>query len=119
MNTLREMLQEADPAGPLGEEPGLSNADVQAIRRAMLRAVAQPAPSLAWPHAVVVAGLVVVTIVAGVAAGSRMPARETAPRQEAAAATAEERRQVQFSTPGGTRIIWTIDPNFQIREVMP
>ena len=31
---------------------------------------------------------------------------------------AGERRQVQFSTPGGTRIIWTIDPKFQLNEVI-
>jgi hypothetical protein len=28
-----------------------------------------------------------------------------------------ERRQVQFSTPGGTRVIWTLDPEFELREV--
>lgn len=122
MNTLRELLQQADPAGPLNHEPGLSTADVQAMRRAVLRAAVQPAPRPAWPGALAVAAVVVVMVLAGAAAGRRLPPRETVPQQEAGAAGAlseEERRQVQFATPGGTRIIWTIDPNFHIREVMP
>jgi hypothetical protein len=32
---------------------------------------------------------------------------------------AGERRQVQFATPGGTRIIWTLDPEFKLPEVVP
>lgn len=122
MTTLRDVLEQADPAGPLSEEPGLSAADVQAMRRSMLRAVAPPAPKLSWPHAVVVAGLVAVTIVAGVAGGRRLPPRDAAVSHQPAGAGMQrhdERRQVQFATPGGTRIIWTIDPNFHIREVMP
>ncbi len=119
MKTLRELLQQADPAGPRSEEPGLSNADAQAMRRAMLRAVVSPAPALAWPRALAVAAVVVAMVIAGAAAGRRMPPRGTAMPQEAAATVDEGRRQLQFSTPGGTRIIWTIDPNFHIREVMP
>jgi hypothetical protein len=30
-----------------------------------------------------------------------------------------ERRQLQFATPGGTRIIWTFDSDFSVRETMP
>ena len=26
----------------------------------------------------------------------------------------EAARQLQFTTPGGTRVIWTLDPNFEI-----
>ena len=29
-----------------------------------------------------------------------------------------ERRQLQFSTPGGTRIIWVFDPGFHLKETM-
>jgi hypothetical protein len=32
------------------------------------------------------------------------------------AASAGQPTQVQFSTPGGTRIVWTIDPAFQLTE---
>ena len=30
-----------------------------------------------------------------------------------------ERRQLQFATPGGTRIIWTFDPDFSVKETDP
>ncbi len=30
-----------------------------------------------------------------------------------------ERRQLQFSTPGGTRIIWIFDQNLRLQESMP
>jgi hypothetical protein len=56
-------------------------------------------------------------IVAGIAAGRRFTAAPPQAGGEAAmSAPADgERRQVQFATPGGTKIIWTIDPNFQLR----
>jgi hypothetical protein len=30
-----------------------------------------------------------------------------------------ERRQLQFATPGGTRIIWVFNSEFEMRETMP
>jgi hypothetical protein len=32
---------------------------------------------------------------------------------------AGERRQIQFSTPGGTRIIWELNPEFSLMETLP
>ena len=126
MKNLRALLQESDP---VRDDPGLSTTDVREIRRAMLGAV-ETVPSLFFPRTLPVAALVVVMIVAGATAGRRLtapPSVQTA--REAKAATMGgrsgspgnnvERRQVRFATPGGTRIIWTIDPNFQMREVMP
>lgn len=118
------MLQEADP---VRAAPALSTADAREIRRAMLGAV-EAAPSLFFPRTLPLAALVVVMIVAGATAGRRLsapPALRTADRTGDPAADPQspgsniERRQVQFATPGGTRIIWTIDPNFEMREVMP
>jgi hypothetical protein len=60
-------------------------------------------------------------LLTGVAGGRRMPLRVAAPA-DPVSGTADgggERRQVQFSTPGGTRIIWTIDPDFTLHEVRP
>lgn len=121
MKTLRTLLQEADPVGPLSNEPRLPQADVQAMRRAVLGATVSPASPLLWPRALAVATVVVMMVIAGAAAGRRLSVREPLPPQDANGAIVQPdgRRQVQFSTPGGTRIIWTIDPNFQLREVMP
>jgi hypothetical protein len=126
MKNLRELLQESDP---VRDGPGLSATDAREIRRAMLGAM-ETMPSLFFPRTLPVAALVVVMIVAGATAGRRLtapPAVQTANGRGDAETGAPgagrdstvERRQVQFATPGGTRIIWTIDPNFQMREVMP
>jgi hypothetical protein len=121
MKSLRTLLEEADPLGPQRDEPGLSAQDVQAMRRAVLGAAVSPAPLLAWPRALAVATVVVMMVAAGAMAGRRWSVGEPAMPLDANAAVGDDdgRRQVQFATPGGTRIIWTIDPNFQLREVMP
>jgi len=127
MKNLRALLQESDP---VRDDPALSTTHAGEIRRAMLGAV-EMVPSLFFPRTLPLAALVVVMIVAGATAGRRLTAPssvQTANGGEGVAAGAHspggpdgnfERRQVRFATPGGTRIIWTIDPNFQMREVMP
>jgi hypothetical protein len=124
MKNLRSLLQESDP---VRTDPALSLTDARDIRRAMLGAVEAVSP-LFFPRTLPVAALVVVMIVAGATAGRRLiapPSVQTTGLGERAVAGAQsgagnvERRQVRFAAPGGTRIIWTIDPNFQMREVMP
>ena len=113
MKNLRNLLEEADP---LRQERGLEPADAQAIRRRML-AAASTLAIVAWPRALPVAAVIVLMIVAGAVAGRRLTGPDPATIRHHvvdASVDAHERRQVQFSTPGGTRIIWTIDPNFQI-----
>ncbi len=59
-------------------------------------------------------------IASGVVAGLRMPVSVAEPGvMMPRVPDAGERRQVQFATPGGTRIIWTIDPEFRLNEVIP
>ena len=118
MKNLRALLEEADP---VRDDPALPTTDAREIRRTMLGAVETPLP-LFFPRTMPVAALVVVMIVAGATAGRRLSSpAATQPPAEAAGIRPEsgERRQVRFATPGGTRIIWTIDPDFQMREVMP
>jgi hypothetical protein len=118
MKNLRTLLEDADP---LRAEPVLPMMDAREIRRTMLGAV-ETMRARFFPRALPVAALVVVMLVAGAAAGRRLSIREplrTADGAGGATTDGGERRQVQFATPGGTRIIWTIDPNFHMREVMP
>jgi hypothetical protein len=114
MKNLRAVLEAADP---LRDEPSLSTTDARDMRRRVL--VAAPAPvSIAFPGALPVAALVVVMLVAGIAAGRRFTPAGVPPAADDAASRLPadgERRQVQFATPGGTRIIWTIDPDFELR----
>lgn len=117
MKNLRALLEEADP---VRDEPALTTTDAREIRRAMLGAVEAPLP-LFFPRTLPVAALVAVMIVAGATAGRRLssPAAPRTPETAGIRPESGERRQVRFATPGGTRIIWTIDPDFQMREVMP
>ena len=116
MSTLGTLLKESDP---LRHEPPLGTREAQSMRRTMLDAV-RPPPAALWPRALPVAALVVLMVVAGAAAGRRLKAPEPMPAGGPLNAGVDSagRRQVQFATPGGTRIIWTIDPEFQL-GVMP
>ena len=67
-----------------------------------------------------IAAAVVLMIAAGVTAGRRMPPPAApAALLDGGSAQPGERRQLQFATPGGTRIIWTFDPDFSLKETMP
>ena len=41
------------------------------------------------------------------------------PPEVSAPLAGSERRQIQFATPGGTRIIWQINPDFTLTETLP
>ena len=119
MKSLHELLVEADP---LRVEPPLSDAEAQTMRRTVLAPTARREPAITfWPGAVPVAALVVMMIVAGAAAGRRLEPPEPVTTKAVVGlerAPETERTQVQFATPGGTRIIWTLDPHFDL-GVMP
>jgi hypothetical protein len=116
----RTRLEAGDPA----LDGGLDANEAAEIRRRMLAAV-QPAPPQAWPwpRPLFVAATLALTIGVGAAAGRRLgPPPDPSPTSPSAieiAETMDERRQLQFSTPGGTRIIWVFDPQFTMKETMP
>lgn len=118
MKDIRTLLVEADP---VRTEPGLSEADAERMRRVIVSAprTIQREPAF-WPRALAVAAAVVLMVAGGTFVGGRLP--DPAPgvtETTVAPAEAGERRQVQFATPGGTRIIWTLDPDFKMREALP
>lgn len=119
MTNIRALLTEADP---LRSDPGLSDIDAARMRSVILSTGREAQPALVfWPSALAIAAVVILMVVVGGIAGRRLPARETAVSVDIAVVPADagERRQVQFATPGGTRIIWTLDPEFQLKGVVP
>jgi hypothetical protein len=120
---VRSLLERADP---LRSESGMSEADAAQMRHAILSAArdsqaARMIPMI-WPRAVAVAAAVVLLVVVATIAGSRRPGSVAAPPVEKAVAVPEaagERLQLQFATPGGTRVIWTLDPEFKVGGVAP
>ena len=115
MKNLNTLLRDADP---VSYEPGLSPGAVADLRRAMLVAAQTvPAGRVAWGRQLAMAACLTVMVLTGIIAAHRVP---PAVRDVPAApvSSSAQRTQVQFSTPGGTRIIWTLDPAFQLRETM-
>jgi hypothetical protein len=130
MTDWQTRLREADVSSRAAPDP----ADVRRVRETVLAAVRQAGPETRteWrrPLALIAAMLIVVVggITASWQAGSRRarPADTPSARQSAAdSATVEEpgtdveRQQLQFATPGGTRIIWVFDSKFDIRGTLP
>jgi len=121
MTDWRTALRKTDP----GAHAQLTNEDAQAMRRAVLSAVPPQAPrSRAWLQPLLLAATVALMIATGAAAGHRASLESTGGSIEAtaeatAASDVPETRQLQFATPGGTRIIWTFNSALNLNESMP
>ena len=115
MTNWQELLRDADSA-----TEALSEHEAQAIRRLVVSAAREPrSVSVWWPRPIAVAAIAILVIASG-GVGRRLVsggARPAAP--SAAPAASDERRQLQFATPGGTRIIWTFNPEFNLKETNP
>lgn len=118
MTTLKAQLSESDPAAA----SELSSGDVQELRRVVVAAAQRPGATRAlWLQPLAVAALIALMIGAGVFGGRRVSEREPqiVPAAVEVPAPEGERRQLQFSTPGGTRIIWVFDSAFQLKDTTP
>lgn len=98
MNELRNLLRLHDPA----RGSTLADADRRRLRTAMLAAHAEPArrPLLRFAAATAMSLVVLLTLSFAV-----LRVRDAAP---------PEKRRVEYVTPGGTRVIWTLDPAFDL-----
>ena len=127
MSHWKDRLRDADEA--LARE--LSREDAQRLRKTVLAAMAAPT-ARRWPLSfTVIAGSLTAAsaaLVLSTAMGSSVPAPAggSAPATAAAgnASSAQpaedgERRQLQFATPGGTRIIWVFDTDFEVKGTLP
>jgi hypothetical protein len=107
MTNLGKQLRDGDP---LADAPALPPIDLQRIKRAVIAEAGRPAPP--WsPRPLMVGVTVAATLAAGVLIGERLPRQAPGSTERPGG---EVRRQVQFDTPGGTRIIWVIDPDFDL-----
>jgi hypothetical protein len=84
------------------------------MRRLVLDA--EPAPRTFWRLPFAIASTLAVMVAALTYGTTRPPATIPAAtavdlRQDSAG----ERRQLQFATPGGTRVIWVFDSTFEMR----
>jgi hypothetical protein len=119
MKDIRTLLRDADP---LRGESGLSDADAARLRSAVVGSARNvPASGMFWRAAFAAAAILALVIAAGMFAARKPATPEPLASAEASSVqpVSGERRQLQFATPGGTRIIWTLDPDFQLKGVAP
>jgi len=106
------------------DEEQLSADEAESIRRAVLAvaSTAAPEPNVwPWMRPMMVAATATAVIVAGVIAGRRFdvsapvsPAVQGAQTVQAAVPN----RQLQFLTPGGTRIIWVFNSELDLKATV-
>ena len=99
-----DFKQQLIDGDPVAREPGLDAFHADTMRqRMLLESRNAPLERDGFSRALV-AGAVAACLIAGIAVGLRMnETQPSAPARVAEPAT----RQLQFATPGGTRIIWT------------
>ena len=111
MSDVGKWLRDADP---LAREPRLSAVDAEVMRRAMIAATEERrATSTLWPGPMLVTTTIAVTLAVGVLARRWLPpprgvSSVRSSGSGASIGTAPQvsaRRQLQFATPGGTRVI--------------
>jgi len=114
MKNLNTLLRDADP---VSHEPGLPADTVVSLRRAVIAAAhAAPVRPVLWGRQLVMAACLTVMVLTGVLVARRVPSATRDAVAPTTAPVSDQRTQVRFSTPGGTRIIWTLDPEFQLTE---
>jgi hypothetical protein len=118
MTDISDRLRDSDP---VLEEPALSREEAAEIRRRVLDAAREPRaadPWLARRRTLAIAAALALIAGAGIDTARRAADSENraVPVPSRPAAAAAPKTQLHFSTPGGTRIIWTIDPAFQLTE---
>ena len=123
MTDIRTLLQEADPLGePLAQHEALTPDDAQAIRQTVLVAAREAAPAVPlWRRPLALAAVATaLTVVSGIVGHRSGQTTDDTPTVVADGAAGEvDCRQLQFATPGGTRIIWIFDNNVRFQESMP
>jgi hypothetical protein len=113
---ISRLLRDADP---VRDEPELSAIDAQVMRRVVVSAAGSAPPRAAWQPAVWVAAAVALAIAVGLGAGRWRPRDQVVTNGGGGGSDLmdgsdrENRRQLQFATPGGTRVIWVFDSRFQ------
>lgn len=117
MNDWKTALRDGDPAA----HAQLRSDEVQAMRRAVLSAVPRPAAARprVWMQPLLVAATIALMIGTGAVAGRRAAHEVRGTGAVAADPDEHETRQLQFATPGGTRIIWVFNSDFDRNESIP
>jgi hypothetical protein len=121
---VREAVEDAD-------RDSLPADTVRAMREMVVAAAREEQggdAAFSWRRALAFGGTILIVTAVGIAAGRRMPvsppASERPPVHVATEpvrpnSAASPHRQLQFSTPGGTRIIWVFNSDLDLKAAIP
>ena len=114
MSQWQQILRDHDPVEPL-------TADEIAVIRRRVVAEARQAHKLSAPGRRLapvwaLGGALTIATIAGIVVARTHP---RVPVRPAAVTAPGDMSQLQFATPGGTRIIWQFNPDFSLRETHP
>ena len=127
MNDWRTRLRDADAM----RDPLMPPDAVRRVRSIVVSAAGDRpvGGTQMWPRAFLVTATLLVLVCASVLASLQratrhmMPAVDADGAQVATVRTADgidaERQQLHFRTPGGTRIIWVFDSQFEVKGTLP
>ena len=119
MNDIGARLRAADPLIHDPAAGAMTPEEIDEMRRTIL-AAARSGKALSWfPPLLALVATAAALVIAVVGARMRGTAGETshgtvprAAQRVESSAGADGKRQLQFATPGGTRVIWVFDPEF-------
>jgi hypothetical protein len=107
---LNEQLRTTDP---VAHEPGLSLTEVQAMRRAIV-AAATDTHHAGWAPWRLRPAALTAALACALALGVFIGTRFDLPGEKSTPPKANEQRQLQFETPGGTRVVWVLNSKFDL-----
>ena len=115
MSGWQTVAREGRPAPLTAEQAdAIRQSAIAAAREAAKRPVARRAPVM------IIGGMLMSAVTAGILIARAQPDTPMIPVPPASEFSSPAVvKQLQFSTPGGTRIIWQFDPNFTLRETLP
>ena len=91
----------------------LTDEDILAMRRAVVAAARDAAPGGRWRRPLALAAAACLTIGVGAVVGRRFEAH--GPPAPGAVGGSAPQLQLQFATPGGTRIIWVFNADLDLK----
>jgi hypothetical protein len=114
MMNWQQVLRDHDPVEPLSADETAAIRDRVVEEAVRWSSSSVPVRRLAPVWAL--GGALTAAAIAGILVARTHPQASVAPAAERASG---EMRQLQFATPGGTRIIWKFNADFSLRETNP
>ena len=106
----QELSEQLRTTDPVAHESGLSDTEVAVMRRAIIAAAGESRRVEWWPRPAPLMAALALALVVGVFI---RPLFESV-REPIIRPQVDEHRLLQFETPGGTRVVWVLNSEFDL-----